>query len=250
MLRQMKRVEKNSKDSLEYLESQMGASHHNPKLLVSTSPDGVYVGGLLSDSSDRIAKRVENPIHFKYVSFEGGEERSKKLPVSNLRVFVAMMEEGGILYLAILNSGAGPSDEAAVFIIWRMKTVLRETVLSILYKETRDDGRQMMSNAPMELQVNDLEETQLFYFQARGIDLETARKALVFSSGAESYKSLCRVYFWPVPSSWQCSIGVSCLQTMRRDVVLPSKCKIIADFFRCFKAVTVMNYGGYPNCSR
>ena len=96
---------------------------------VSTLPDGVYVGGLLSDSSDRIAKRVlefvgnfewgdlfwsinglgtpvmtvvyvpagvkvENPIHFKYVSVEGGEEGSKKLPVSNPRVFV-VVEEGG-----------------------------------------------------------------------------------------------------------------------------------------------------------
>ncbi|KAJ7003574.1 protein ABCI7 [Populus alba x Populus x berolinensis] len=96
---------------------------------VSTLPDGVYVGGLLSDSRDRIAKRVlefvgnfewgdffwsinglgtpvmtvvyvpagvkvENPIHFKYVSVEGGEEGSKKLPVSNPRVFV-VVEEGG-----------------------------------------------------------------------------------------------------------------------------------------------------------
>ncbi|XP_031288162.1 protein ABCI7, chloroplastic-like, partial [Pistacia vera] len=33
--------------------------------------------------------------------------------------------------------------------------------------------------------ISDLEESQLFYFQARGIDLKTARKALVFSFGAE-----------------------------------------------------------------
>lgn len=33
--------------------------------------------------------------------------------------------------------------------------------------------------------ISDLEESQLFYFQARGIDLETARRALVFSFGAE-----------------------------------------------------------------
>lgn len=33
--------------------------------------------------------------------------------------------------------------------------------------------------------ISDLEEDQLFYFQARGIDLETARKALIFSFGAE-----------------------------------------------------------------
>ncbi|TYG58231.1 hypothetical protein ES288_D08G206300v1 [Gossypium darwinii] len=33
--------------------------------------------------------------------------------------------------------------------------------------------------------ISDLEDGQLFYFQARGIDLETAREALVFSFGAE-----------------------------------------------------------------
>jgi Fe-S cluster assembly protein SufD len=33
--------------------------------------------------------------------------------------------------------------------------------------------------------ISDLEEDQLFYFQARGIDLQAARKALVFSFGAE-----------------------------------------------------------------
>jgi Fe-S cluster assembly protein SufD len=43
--------------------------------------------------------------------------------------------------------------------------------------------------------ISDLEEEQLFYFRARGIDAETARSALVFSFGAEvlqhlSYESL------------------------------------------------------------
>lgn len=33
--------------------------------------------------------------------------------------------------------------------------------------------------------ISDLEDDQLFYFRARGIDLETARKALIFSFGAE-----------------------------------------------------------------
>ncbi|XP_059640268.1 protein ABCI7, chloroplastic [Cornus florida] len=33
--------------------------------------------------------------------------------------------------------------------------------------------------------ISDLEENQLFYFQARGIDLATARRALIFSFGAE-----------------------------------------------------------------
>lgn len=38
--------------------------------------------------------------------------------------------------------------------------------------------------------ISDLEESQLFYFQARGIDLKTARKALVFSFGAEVVSQL------------------------------------------------------------
>ncbi|XP_027084634.1 protein ABCI7, chloroplastic-like [Coffea arabica] len=33
--------------------------------------------------------------------------------------------------------------------------------------------------------ISDLEEDQLFYFQARGVDIETARKALIFSFAAE-----------------------------------------------------------------
>lgn len=33
--------------------------------------------------------------------------------------------------------------------------------------------------------ISDLEENQLFYFQARGVDLQAARKALIFSFGAE-----------------------------------------------------------------
>ncbi|KAK3023172.1 hypothetical protein RJ639_043481 [Escallonia herrerae] len=33
--------------------------------------------------------------------------------------------------------------------------------------------------------ISDLEESQLFYFQARGVDIQTARKALIFSFGAE-----------------------------------------------------------------
>ncbi|KAG6571839.1 Protein ABCI7, chloroplastic, partial [Cucurbita argyrosperma subsp. argyrosperma] len=38
--------------------------------------------------------------------------------------------------------------------------------------------------------ISDLEETQLFYFQARGIDLKTARKALIFSFGSEVIERL------------------------------------------------------------
>ncbi|XP_052210653.1 protein ABCI7, chloroplastic [Diospyros lotus] len=38
--------------------------------------------------------------------------------------------------------------------------------------------------------ISDLEENQLFYFQARGVDLETARKALIFSFGAEVMERL------------------------------------------------------------
>lgn len=38
--------------------------------------------------------------------------------------------------------------------------------------------------------ISDLEESQLFYFLARGINLETARKALLFSFGAEVVERL------------------------------------------------------------
>jgi Fe-S cluster assembly protein SufD len=113
---------------------------------VSTLPDGVYVGGLLSDSSDRIAKRVlefvgdfewgdlfwsvnglgtpimtvvyvpagvkvDNPIHFKYVSVEGGEEGSKKLPVSNPRVFVVVEEGGEVGIIEEFMSKEGNDDK-------------------------------------------------------------------------------------------------------------------------------------------
>ncbi|GMH23362.1 hypothetical protein Nepgr_025205 [Nepenthes gracilis] len=37
--------------------------------------------------------------------------------------------------------------------------------------------------------ISDLEDSQLFYFRARGIDLEMARKALIFSFGAEVINS-------------------------------------------------------------
>ncbi|ONK64022.1 uncharacterized protein A4U43_C07F21300 [Asparagus officinalis] len=38
--------------------------------------------------------------------------------------------------------------------------------------------------------VSDLEEDQLFYFQARGIDLQAARDALLFSFGAEVFERI------------------------------------------------------------
>ncbi|KAL5725868.1 Protein abci7 [Ranunculus cassubicifolius] len=43
--------------------------------------------------------------------------------------------------------------------------------------------------------ISDLEEDQLFYFLARGIDAKTARKALVFSFGAEVLRELPYKYF-------------------------------------------------------
>lgn len=110
-------------------------------LNLSNLPDGVYVGSLL-DVSDEIVKRVsefigefqsgdlfwsingmgapdlgviyvpagcklENPIYLRYLSVEGGNEESKKLPVSNPRVFV-LVEEGaevGIIEEFVGNEG-------------------------------------------------------------------------------------------------------------------------------------------------
>lgn len=95
----------------------------------SNLPDGVYAGSLLNLSSERILKRVseflgdfewgdlfwsvnglgapdvmvvyvpegcriDNPIYLKYISVEGGDEGSKKMPLSNPRVFV-LVEKGG-----------------------------------------------------------------------------------------------------------------------------------------------------------
>ncbi|KAJ0111591.1 hypothetical protein Patl1_03466 [Pistacia atlantica] len=97
-------------------------------LNLSNLPDGVYLGSLLR-ASDRIMERVskfigdfkwgdlfwsingmgapdlgviyvpagckvEIPIYLRYFSVEGGNEGSKKLPISNPRVFV-LVEEGG-----------------------------------------------------------------------------------------------------------------------------------------------------------
>ena len=92
-------------------------------------PDEVYVGSLLKLSSEEILKRVykflgdfewgdlfwsvnglgapdlmvvyvpegcriEIPIYLKYISVEAGDEGSKKMPLSNPRVFV-LVEKGG-----------------------------------------------------------------------------------------------------------------------------------------------------------
>ncbi|KAJ6427016.1 hypothetical protein OIU84_022582 [Salix udensis] len=276
---------------------------------LSNLPDGVYVGSLLSDSSDRIAERVlkfvgdfewgdlfwsinglgahdmtvvyvpagvkvENPIHLKYVSVEGGEEGSKKLPVSNPRVFVIVEEGGevGIIEEFVSKEGnddkyywANPVLEVVIgkgakvrhsyvqsqslnsaHIKW---TAVRQeaastyelvevstggklsrhnlhvqqlgpdtaTELSTFHLSVDMHSRQMQGqltrslllepratvNVKPNLQIiaddvkcshgaaiSDLEETQLFYFLARGIDLETARKALVFSFGAEVIERL------------------------------------------------------------
>ncbi|KAJ4728724.1 protein ABCI7, chloroplastic-like [Melia azedarach] len=314
-------------------------------LNLSNLPDGVYVGSLL-DVSDEIVKRVsefigefqsgdlfwsingmgapdlgviyvpagcklENPIYLRYLSVEGGNEESKKLPVSNPRVFV-LVEEGaevGIIEEFVGNEGndcywansvlevvIGKGGKlkhsyvqnqsfGAAHIKWT--AVMQETAstyelvevstggklsrhnlhvqqlgpetvtelssfhLSVTnqtqdlhsrlvldhprgysrqlhkcivahsagqavfdgnvkvnrYAQQTDAGQLTRSlllepratvNVKPNLQIiaddvkcshgaaiSDLEESQLFYFQARGIDLETARKALVVSFGAE-----------------------------------------------------------------
>ncbi|GAV68145.1 UPF0051 domain-containing protein [Cephalotus follicularis] len=96
---------------------------------LSDLPDGVYVGSLMGVSDERIFKRVcefvnefqrgdlfwsinglgapdiavvyvpegcmvGNPIHLRYFSVEGGNEESKKLPLTNPRV-VVVVERGG-----------------------------------------------------------------------------------------------------------------------------------------------------------
>ncbi|XWS49591.1 hypothetical protein CRYUN_Cryun12cG0016100 [Craigia yunnanensis] len=312
----------------------------------SNLPDGVYVGSLLKLSSERILKRVcellgdfewgdlfwsvnglgapdlmvvyvpegcriENPIYLKYISVEGGDEGSKKMPLSNPRVFV-LVEKGGevgiveefvgkegsqyywtnsVLEVVVEEGGkvrhsyVQKQSLSAVHIKWtsvrqeststyelveistggklsrhnvHVQQVGSDTVTELTtfhlcvgdqtqdlhsrivldhprgysqqlhkcivghssgqavfdgnvkvnrYAQQTDAGQLTRSlllepratvNLKPNLQIiaddvkcshgaaiSDLEDSQLFYFQARGIDLETARKALVFSFGAE-----------------------------------------------------------------
>ncbi|ESR49990.1 protein ABCI7 [Citrus sinensis] len=317
----------------------------NSALNLSNLPDGVYVGSLLG-VSDGIMKRVsdfisefqcgdlfwsingmgapdlgviyvpagckvENPIYLKYLSVEGGNVDSKKLPISNPRV-VVLVEEGGevgiieefvgkegndcywansVLEVVIGKGGKvrhsylqnqslnaahikwtavrqetasgyelvevstggklsrhnvhvqqlGPDTETELssfhllvsdqtqdlhsrLVLDHPRGYCRQLHKCIVahslgqavfdgnvkvnrYAQQTDAGQLTRSlllepratvNVKPNLQIiaddvkcshgaaiSDLEESQLFYFQARGIDLETARKALVFSFGAE-----------------------------------------------------------------
>ncbi|KAK9187676.1 hypothetical protein WN944_019074 [Citrus x changshan-huyou] len=317
----------------------------NSALNLSNLPDGVYVGSLLG-VSDGIMKRVsdfisefqcgdlfwsingmgapdlgviyvpagckvENPIYLKYLSVEGGNVDSKKLPISNPRV-VLLVEEGGevgiieefvgkegndcywansVLEVVIGKGGKvrhsylqnqslnaahikwtavrqetasgyelvevstggklsrhnvhvqqlGPDTETELSSFHLLVSDQTQDLHSRLlldhprgycrqlhkcivahslgqavfdgnvkvnrYAQQTDAGQLTRSlllepratvNVKPNLQIiaddvkcshgaaiSDLEESQLFYFQARGIDLETARKALVFSFGAE-----------------------------------------------------------------
>ncbi|PKI46899.1 hypothetical protein CRG98_032710 [Punica granatum] len=255
--------------------------------------------------------RVEEPIHLRYYSAEGGNEGSGKLPVSNPRVFV-LVEEGGEVSVVeefcsgdgdkcywanpvlevVIGEGArfrhsyvqsqstraahikwtsvrqesassyqlveistggrlsrhnlhiqqlGPETETEISTLHLSVSKQTQDLHSILvldhprgysrqlhkcivahsegqavfdgtvqvnrYAQQTDAGQLTRSlllepratvNVKPNLQIiaddvkcshgaaiSDLEESQLFYFQARGIDLETARKALVFSFGAE-----------------------------------------------------------------
>ncbi|CAN8290298.1 unnamed protein product [Cochlearia groenlandica] len=120
------------------------------KLTISPSdlPDGVYFGSF-SDITDELANRVsefmgdfdsgdlfwsingmgapdliviyvpegckvENPIHLRYVSGETGDRESKKLPVSNPRVFV-LVEEGGEIGIVEEFVGGGEDNEEGFY---------------------------------------------------------------------------------------------------------------------------------------
>ncbi|KAJ8774428.1 hypothetical protein K2173_016874 [Erythroxylum novogranatense] len=102
---------------------------------ISNLPDDVFVGNLASDSTvddfhwgdlfwsinglgaPDIAVvyvpagvRVENPMHLRYVSVQGGEKGSKKLPLSNPRVLVVVEEGGEIGIIEEFVSKEGSSD--------------------------------------------------------------------------------------------------------------------------------------------
>ncbi|MBA0702437.1 hypothetical protein Goari_026907 [Gossypium aridum] len=287
----------------------------------SKLPDGVYVGSLSQLSSEGILKRVcellgdfewgdlfwsvnglgapdlmvvyvpegcrvENPIYLKYIAVEGADRGSKKMPLSNPRVFVLVEKGGevGIVEEFVDEISHIKMDKLPIFVVKQMlkeKTSTYELVevstggklsrhnvhvqqlgsdtvtelttfhLSVgdqtqdlhsrivldhprgysqqlhkcivahssgqavfdgnvkvnRYAQQTDAGQLTRSlllepratvNVKPNLQIiaddvkcshgaaiSDLEDSQLFYFQARGIDLETAREALVFSFGAE-----------------------------------------------------------------
>ena len=71
--------------------------------------------------------------------------------------------------------------------------------------------------------ISDLEENQLFYFLTRGIDLETARKALIFSFGDEVIKRL------PYSSIWKkVETHIIALLEPKRFLMMSSKCYIFS----------------------
>ncbi|MBA0826823.1 hypothetical protein Goarm_011644 [Gossypium armourianum] len=268
----------------------------------SNLPDGVYVGSLSKLSSEGILKRVcellgdfewgdlfwsvnglgapdlmvvyvpegcrvENPIYLKYIAVEGADKGSKKMPLSNPRVFV-LVEKGGEVGIVeefvgkektstyelvevstggklsrhnvhvqqlgsdtvtelttfhlsvgdqtqdlhsriVLDHPRGYSQQLHKCIVAHSsgQAVFDGNVKVNRYAQQTDAGQLTRSlllepratvNVKPNLQIiaddvkcshgaaiSDLEDSQLFYFQARGIDLETAREALVFSFGAE-----------------------------------------------------------------
>ncbi|KAA3469215.1 protein ABCI7, chloroplastic-like isoform X1 [Gossypium australe] len=291
----------------------------------SNLPDGVYVGSLSKLSSEGILKRVcdllgdfewgdlfwsvnglgapdlmvvyvpegcrvENPIYLKYIAVEGADKGSKKMPLSNPRVFV-LVEKGGEVgiveeFVGKVGSECYWTNSVLEVVVGEAYNLLEKTSIYELvevstggklsrhnvhvqqlgsdtvtelttfhlsvgdqtqdlhsriildhprgysqqlhkcivahssgqavfdgnvkvnrYAQQTDAGQLTRSlllepratvNVKPNLQIiaddvkcshgaaiSDLEDSQLFYFQARGIDLETAREALVISFGAE-----------------------------------------------------------------
>ncbi|KAJ9549813.1 hypothetical protein OSB04_022356 [Centaurea solstitialis] len=127
---------------------------------LSGLPDGVFIGSLSKIGSDEISKRVveflggygqgdlfwclngvgspdlvvvyvpegcrvEDPLHLRYVSNEGSDKESKKLPVSNPRVLV-VVEKGGEIGIVEEYMGGGGDDDLSYWTNSVMEIVIGE----------------------------------------------------------------------------------------------------------------------------
>nr|GEU73270.1 protein ABCI7, chloroplastic [Tanacetum cinerariifolium] len=176
--------------------------------------------------------KVESLLHLRYVSSEGSDKGSKKLPVSNPRVLVVVEKGGEIGIVEEYMSGDGDAElsywsnsvleivvaeEAKVSHSYIQTQSLNSAHIkwtsirqekSSTYELVETDAGQLTRSLILEpratvnvkpnLQIiaddvkcshgaaiYDLEEDQLFYLRARGIDLQTARQSLIISFAAE-----------------------------------------------------------------
>ncbi|KAD5316876.1 hypothetical protein E3N88_16822 [Mikania micrantha] len=149
-----------------------------------------------SIDSAAVEAMVEQLINKAITDYEAAcLNNSQKLPISSPRVLV-VVEKGG--EIGIVEEYMGGDGDLSYWTNSVMEVVIgEEAKLGHSYIQT-----QSLSSAPIKwtsiqqiiaddakcshgAAICDLKEDQLCYLQARGIDLKTARKALIVSFGAE-----------------------------------------------------------------